>query len=40
VSRLVRDTLSLSKNLAKHIGAVKYFIGHDHLTRGAATLPL
>jgi len=26
VSRLVRDTLSFSKKLANHIGAIKYFI--------------
>ena len=28
VSRLVRDALSFSKNLAHHIGAIKYFICH------------
>ncbi len=28
VSRLVRDTLSFSKKLANHIGAIKYFICH------------
>lgn len=28
VSRLVRETLSLSKKLANHIGAIKYFICH------------
>jgi insertion element IS1 protein InsB len=28
VSRLVRDTLAFSKNLANHIGAIKYFICH------------
>jgi insertion element IS1 protein InsB len=38
VSRLVRATLSFSKNLAKHIGALKYFICHDNLTT-CATLP-
>jgi insertion element IS1 protein InsB len=28
VSRLVRDSLSLSKSLTNHIGAIKYFICH------------
>ena len=36
VSRLVRDTLSFSKKLANHIGAIKYFICHYNLTRAAA----
>src|SRR5262250_2025054 len=36
VSRLVRDTLAFSKNLANHIGAIKYFICHYNLTRAAA----
>src|SRR5262249_14578083 len=36
VSRLVRSTLSCSKNLANHIGAIKYFICHYNLTKGAA----
>jgi insertion element IS1 protein InsB len=36
VSRLVRETLSFSKKLANHIGAIKYFICHYHLTRVAA----
>jgi len=36
VSRLVRATLSFSKNLANHIGAIKYFICHHNLTKGAA----
>ena len=35
VSRLVRDTLSFSKKLANHIGAITYFICHDHLTKAA-----
>jgi len=35
VSRLVRETLSFSKKLANHIGAIKYCICHDHLTRTA-----
>ena len=35
-SRLVRETLSFSKKLANHIGAIKYFICHDNLTRTAA----
>src|SRR5215831_6987890 len=33
VSRLVRGTLSFSKNFATHIGALKYFICHDNLTK-------
>jgi insertion element IS1 protein InsB len=36
VSRLVRPTLSFSKNLANHIGAIKYFICHYNLTKRAA----
>ena len=36
VSRLVRETLSFSKKLANHIGAIKYFICHYNLTRIAA----
>ena len=36
VSRLVRETLSFSKKLANHIGAIKYFICHYNLTRAAA----
>jgi insertion element IS1 protein InsB len=36
VSRLVRETLSFSKTLANHIGAIKYFICHDNLTKVAA----
>ena len=38
VSRLVRATLSFSKNLANHIGAIKYFICDYNLTKGAALL--
>ena len=38
VSRLVLDTLAFSKNLANHIGAIKYFICHYNLTRAAALL--
>src|SRR6266851_4448827 len=38
VSRLVRETLSFSKTLANHIGAIKYFICHYNLTRAAALL--
>ncbi|MGH9900335.1 MAG: IS1 family transposase, partial [Pyrinomonadaceae bacterium] len=30
VSRLARQTLSFSKKLANHIGAIKYFICHYH----------
>jgi len=40
VSRLVRETLSFSKELAHHIGAINYFICHDNLTRAAAALPM
>lgn len=36
LSRLVRETLSFSKKLANHIGAIRYFICHYHLTRAAA----
>jgi IS1 family transposase len=36
VSRLVRATLSFSKKLANHIGAIKYFIYDYNLTRCAA----
>src|SRR5262249_10840887 len=36
VSRLVRATLSFTKNLANHIGAIKYFICHYNLTKCAA----
>jgi insertion element IS1 protein InsB len=36
VSRLVRATLSFSKTLANHIGALKYFICHYNLTRRGA----
>ena len=36
VSRLVRATLSFSKKLANHIGAIKYFICDYNLARGAA----
>jgi insertion element IS1 protein InsB len=35
-SRLVRETLSFSKQLANHIGAIKYFICHYNLTRALA----
>ena len=35
LSRLVRSTLSFSKNLANHIGAIRYFICHYNLTRTA-----
>ena len=38
VSRLVRATLSFSKNLANHIGAIKYFICDYNLTKCAALL--
>ena len=36
VSRLVRATLSFSKKLANHIGAIKYFICDYNLTRCVA----
>jgi insertion element IS1 protein InsB len=36
VSRLVRATLSFSKKLANHVGAIKYSICDYNLTRGAA----
>ena len=36
VSRLVRETLSFSKKLANHIGAIKHFICHYNLTRREA----
>ena len=36
VARLVRETLSFSKKLANHIGAIKYFICHYNLTRATA----
>src|SRR6266478_3869227 len=38
VSRLVRETLSFSKTLANHIGAIKYFICHSRpFARSKAT---
>jgi insertion element IS1 protein InsB len=36
VSRLVRETLSFSKRLVNHMGAIKYFICHYNLTKVAA----
>jgi IS1 family transposase len=36
VSRLVRETISFSKKLANHIGAIRYFICHYNLTRATA----
>ena len=39
VSRLVRETLSFSKKLAHHIGAIKYFICNYNLEKAGA-LPL
>jgi insertion element IS1 protein InsB len=36
VSRLVRETLSFSKKLANHIGAIKFFICHYNLTKASA----
>jgi len=41
VSHLVHETLSCSKKLTHHLGAIKYFIGHYNLTRTtAAALPV
>ena len=37
LSRLVRETLSCSKQLANQIGAIKYAICHGNLTRAAAS---
>jgi insertion element IS1 protein InsB len=36
VSRLVRETLSFSKKLAHHIGAIKFFICHHNLAKASA----
>jgi insertion element IS1 protein InsB len=36
VSRLGRETLSLSNKLANHSGAITYFLCHDHLTQATA----
>ncbi len=36
LSRLVRDTLSFSKKVEHHIGAIKYFICHYNLEKAAA----
>jgi insertion element IS1 protein InsB len=36
VSRLVRETLSFSKKLANHIGAITLFICHNNLTKVSA----
>jgi insertion element IS1 protein InsB len=36
IPRLTRATLSFSKKLASHIGAIKYFICDYNLTRCAA----
>jgi hypothetical protein len=36
VARLVRATLSFSKKLSHHIGAIEYFICDDNLTKCAA----
>jgi len=36
VSRLVRKSLSFSKKLENHIGAIKYFICHYNLTKAQA----
>ncbi len=39
MSRLGRDTLSFSKKLANHVGAIKFFICHYNLAKAAA-LPM
>jgi insertion element IS1 protein InsB len=36
VSRLVRETLSFSKKLVNHVGAIKFFICHYNLAKAAA----
>jgi insertion element IS1 protein InsB len=36
VARLVRETLSFSKKLANHIGAIRFFICHYNLEKAAA----
>ena len=36
VSRLVRETLSFSKKLVNHIGAIKFFICHYNLEKAPA----
>jgi len=36
VARLGRDTLSFSKTLVNHIGAIKFFICHYNLAKAAA----
>jgi len=36
LSRLVRDTLSFSKKVEDHIGAIKFFICHYNLEKTAA----
>ena len=36
VSRLVRSTLSFSKKLTNHVGAIRHFLCHYTLTRSAA----
>ena len=33
ISRLVRSSLAFSKNVANHVGAIRYFICHYNLTR-------
>jgi insertion element IS1 protein InsB len=35
LSRLVRATLSFSKKLSHHLGALHYFLCHYHLTLAA-----
>jgi NADPH:quinone reductase-like Zn-dependent oxidoreductase len=38
VPRLVRATMSFSKNLTHHIGAIRYLICDNNVTRSAAFL--
>jgi insertion element IS1 protein InsB len=41
VARLVRETLSFSKKLANHIGAIRYFICYYNFARAiASALPV
>ena len=36
LARLVRDTLSFSKKVENHIGAIQFFICHDNLEKAGA----
>jgi IS1 family transposase len=35
VSKLVRSSLSFSKNIKNHIAAIKFFLFHDNLSKAA-----